>query len=242
MIADSPIANRQAGIDLALPRLCVAAAARAYAEVSFESPLAQVLVVPATQAAPRIIAFRGSADVRAWLTDFRIGFTRTDFGRVHTGFWQSTNSVMAEVLALPAVRAAIPVVITGHSKGAAEALICARLLRAAGKPVEAVLTFGGPRVGDAAWRAGYNGLLGEVTQRWVHEEDIVARLAAWCTGYRHIRHEYFCSSFGGVERDPGVWRLAASDIWGTFWGYRKGHVEQVEDHPVSRYLEHINSL
>lgn len=230
-------------LNLELARACVEASARAYPEVSFESPLAHVLVVAATQASPLIIAFRGSEEVRDWLTDFRIGFTATDYGRVHTGFWQSTNSVMGEVLALPAVRAAIPVVVTGHSKGAAEAVICARLLAAAGKPVEAVVTFGGPRVGDAMWRADYGKTLGGSTTRWVHEEDIVCQLAAWCTGYRHvIAAEAFMSSFGGVEIDPPIWRKAASNLWGTFWGYQQGHIDQVQDHPVSRYLEHLNSL
>jgi len=230
-------------VDLALARMCVEASARAYAEVSFESELAHVLVVPATTAAPMIIAFRGSADVRAWLTDLRIGFTSTPFGRVHAGFWQSTNSVIADVLDLPQVRAAVPVVVTGHSKGAAEAVICARLLAASGKPVEAVHTFGKPRVGDAMWRAGYNAALGSVTTRWEHEEDIVTRMAAWLTGYRHEGlTDAFMSSIDGLELNPPLWRKAASDIWGTFWGYKAGHIEQVMDHPVSRYREHINSL
>jgi hypothetical protein len=240
--------RRPAGVDLGLARACVEASARAYAEVSFESGLAHVLVVAddgAQGTRPTIVAFRGSADRRDWLTDFGVRFWYTACGRVHAGFWDSTSSVMGNVAAVGPG----PVIVTGHSKGAAEALICARRLAEAGREVSAVITFGGPRVGDAAWRTGYNQLqmangkcLGDITQRWVHEEDIVPRLPVWISGYRHVGHEYFLSSFGGVEVDPSIWRLAASDIWGTFWGYRKGHIEQAEDHPVSRYLEHINQL
>jgi hypothetical protein len=150
---------------------------------------------------------------------------------------------MADVMRLPEVVGATPVIVTGHSKGAAEAVICARLLAAAGKPVASVHTFGKPRVGNAEWRAGYNAVLGSVTTRWEHEEDIVTRLAAWCTGYRHEGlTDAFLSSFGGVEINPPLWRRAASDLWGTFWGYQAGHIEQAMDHPVSRYQEHINSL
>jgi len=228
--------------------------ARAYAEASFESSLAHVLIADgqlpmADGRGATIIAFRGSANTRDWLTDFRIEFRSTDYGRVHSGFWQSTNSVMPEILRVPAVFAALPVIVTGHSKGAAEALICARLLQASGKPVAAVVTFGGPRVGDALWARGYNECPGaegkclrDITQRWVHEEDIVPRMPPWISKYRHVGHEEFCSTFGGVETDPPLLMLAASDLWGTFWGYEHGHIEQAADHPVSRYQEHINSL
>ena len=231
------------------------ASARAYSEATFESPLAHALVIPATGNCPKIIAFRGSADVRAWLTDFRITLSYTAYGRVHSGFWRSAGSVTPRLLQLTPE----PVIITGHSKGAAEALICAIILAGAGWPIVRVVTFGGPRVGDAVWREGYNltrspkiangqwpmadgKTLGETTERWVHEEDIVARLPVWISNYRHTLHEYFCSSFGGVEIDPPLSRLALSDLWGTFWGYRRGHVEQAEDHPISRYQEHLASL
>lgn len=229
-------------IDLTLARVCVRASTQAYAQVSFESELAHVLVIPATATMPMIIAFRGTCDIGEWLVDFRMRFSATLYGRLHTGFWRSVNSVMAEVFALPDVKSALPVIVTGHSKGAAEALICARWLAAQGKPVQAVVTFGGPRVGDAQWRAGYNASLGEVTKRWVHEEDIVARAPVWMMGYRHVGHEYFMSSMGGVEVDPPLWRLAASDLWGTFWGYKAGRIEQAMDHPISRYQEHLEQL
>lgn len=232
-----------AGIQLALARTCVAAAALAYQEITFSSPLAQVLVLSPKSGVPEtIIAFRGSANARAWLTDFRIGFTQTDFGRIHTGFWQSSDSVLPEILRLPQVQSALPVIITGHSKGAAEAKICARRLRAAGKPVAGVVTFGGPRCGDATWRKNYNDALGTVTQRWVHEEDIVPRMPPWISRYRQVAHEYFISSLGGIQLNPSLMCLAASDLWGTFWGYSHGHLEEVIDHPITKYQQHLNSL
>jgi predicted lipase len=229
--------------NLQLARACVAAAARVYSEVSFQSELAHVLIVPATTETPMIIAFRGSADTKDWLTDFKMRFGETPYGWVHAGFWASANSVMEQILGLAQVRAAIPVVITGHSKGAAEALICARLLAASGKPVEAVVTFGGPRVGNKKWRADYGKALGDRTTRWVHEEDIVCRMAAWCTGYRHVPAvEAFIASFGGLKINPPLWCKAASDIWGTFWGYESGQIKQVQDHPVTQYLQHLAKL
>ena len=236
--------------ELVLARLCLAASVRAYSLASLEGEEAHALVVPATAGCPKIIAFRGSSDVRDWLTDLRVMFRHTVFGRVHSGFWSSGHSMITPLLAGENDRqgAVEPVILTGHSKGGADATICARLLVAAGWPVERVVTFGAPRVGDRAWRDGYNGCwtgtkrLGEVTDRWVHEEDIVARMAPWLTGYRHVGHEYFISSMGGMRVDPPLLALAASDIWGTFWGYRAGRIEQVRDHSISRYQEHIGGI
>ncbi len=269
-------AAKPGGLDLTLPRICAEAAARAYREATFESAFAHVLVIPATEAVPTIIAFRGSADVRAWLIDAEIRRVYTQFGRVHEGFWHSTQSVMDFLLKMDARyipgpeipphpgplpeererrQQPSPIVVTGHSKGGAEAKICARLLAAAGRPVSAVVTFGAPRIGDAQWRAGYQSqtsncaspignrlALGEITQRWVNEEDIVARLPAWLTGYRHAGREYFISAFGGVQINPPLLMLAASDLWGTFWGYKRGTIEQAADHPISRYQECLSKL
>lgn len=230
--------------ELSIARVCAQASARAYSEVTFQSETAHVLVVRSAECGEgnTIIAFQGTHDPRAWLVDFQIRFRYTPFGKVHAGFWDSTGSVMQRILALDQRASPEPVIITGHSKGAAEALVCARQMVAAGRPVLRVVTFGGPRVGDAVWQADYNAVLGDVTERWVHEEDIVPRLPPWVMSYRHVGHEDFMSSFGGVEVDPPLPRLALSDLWGMFWGYRKGRMEQLMDHPVGMYQEHLNSL
>ena len=242
-------------IDLPLARMCANACARAYPEATISSNLAHCLVVRAE--GPAILAFRGSEDIRDLLTDFQVRWVQTVHGGIHSGFFNSALSVLNQILKLDQRQSPAPVIVTGHSKGAAEALIVARWLVAAGRPVEAVVTFGGPRVGDAEWRKSYNAAgtniqqptsniqhptLGDATQRWVHEEDLVPRLPVWCSGYRHVGHEMFLSAFGGVEVDPPVWRMAASDIWGTFWGYRAGVIEQAADHPISKYQEHIKGL
>jgi predicted lipase len=204
-----------------------------------------------------IVAFRGSACVRDWLTDARIEYADTGLGRVHRGFWESTTSIIDQVRELETPSGSVPLVITGHSKGAAEALICAWLLARMGRAVQSVHTFGGPRIADPIWKRSYQSqtanyhismekctcpTLSDVTYRWVHEEDIVPRMPPWISGRRHVAHECFMSSFGGVELDPPFWRLAASDIWGTFLGYEQGHIDQVADHPVSQYEEHLASL
>jgi hypothetical protein len=251
-------------MDLALPRLCVQASADAYLlgdacpGQSVCSPWARAIVLNgrwqmADGKAATVISFRGSADAQDWLTDFQIRFADIALGKVHSGFWRSVGSVIDRIEA--AVDSRAPLVITGHSKGGAEAVLAAWLLARMGRSIVAVHTFGGPRVGNAAWKSAYNAqpantrladggpaALGDVTTRWVHEEDIVPRMPPWIARYRHIGHEAFMTAFGGVEMDAPVLIMAVSDIWGTFWGYKAGHIEQIGDHPVSKYREHLAQL
>ncbi len=97
-----------------------------------------------------IIAFKGSASVQDWLQDFDAfvipgGFNHKELGLVHAGFFDDVEDVFADILkGLPSD----PIAVTGHSKGAAEALILAALLTASTDRVIArVSTFGTPRPG-----------------------------------------------------------------------------------------------
>jgi hypothetical protein len=247
--------NTNIKIDLELAWQCVGAAARSYELATVESPLCHVLQVPLVMNVPgwrevNILACRGSASLRDLLTDMEIGLVDLGIARVHAGFWRSANSILDRTLKLDQRASLAPVVVCGHSKGGGEAQILAWQLARRGRPVAAVHTFGSPRIGDAGWRRAYNSqaahlwgrTLEDVTVRWVHEEDIVARLLAWITGYRHVGHEAFMPAWGGMEVDPQLLAKGLSDLWGSFWGYERGHIELVEDHPVSRYVEHIQKL
>lgn len=70
-------------------------------------------------------------------------------GKVHAGFHRELVAVLEGIedtlLALPRR----PVVVTGHSQGGAIAVLCARVLEAAGWQVEETVTFAAPRAGDA---------------------------------------------------------------------------------------------
>lgn len=88
-------------------------------------------------------------------------------GRVHRGFAAALRRVWGDVA--PALeRVDLPVLYTGHSLGAALAILAAGL-----RPPEAAYAFGAPRVGDADFVAS----LGDtVVHRYVNCCDLVCRL------------------------------------------------------------------
>lgn len=64
--------------------------------------------------------------------------------------------------------------VTGHSLGAALAILCAADLVVVGKlPVAGVYTFGGPRVGNLAFSQWYNQNIAPEVFRFTHRHDIV---------------------------------------------------------------------
>ncbi|MEN8148931.1 MAG: lipase family protein [Planctomycetota bacterium] len=96
-----------------------------------------------------ILAFRGTVfpDAHDFQADFDVRITAfPGGGRVHQGFFDSIRKILPELE--PRVAAArSPVVATGHSLGAALAVLSAALL----EPVTAVTTFGSPRIGDTVF-------------------------------------------------------------------------------------------
>lgn len=98
-------------------------------------------------------------------------------------------------------------VITGHSLGAAEALVAASDTYGAGKGRPAVTTFGCPRVFNQQGAAWFHGSVAASSVRMVHEKDIVPHLPPDNLGYYHVPQEVWqtggvyqtCSSSDGED-------------------------------------------
>src|ERR1700722_10656049 len=93
-----------------------------------------------------VVAFRGSVCFLDWQRDLdSVMIPDSELGGVERGFLSGVREVYQKII--PTLSLLKPLVITGHSLGAARALIFAGLLTAAGtKPVR-VVTFGSPRPG-----------------------------------------------------------------------------------------------
>lgn len=102
-----------------------------------------------------IIAFRGSETPEDWVRDFK-GWPEKhpELGYCHDGFLDGMDDVAKEIAPVTGGR---PLAVTGHSLGAARALILAGLLTTFRRPPSIVVTFGTPRPGFAKLSRILNG-------------------------------------------------------------------------------------
>lgn len=142
-----------------------------------------------------IIAFRGSDTKSNWILDF--DFVYRDYPNVpkafvHAGFYKGYMQVASQitqvVLALQSESPELTVVSTGHSLGAALALLNAAGLAQAGVKNLEVWNFGQPRVGNKEF-ADYVDSQVKTIYRTINQQDIVPHLPPQDLGYHHVARE-----------------------------------------------------
>lgn len=237
------------GFVLANARLLVAASARAYHAASGDNVTGifdkgtdtHVLINRYEDCI--VIAFRGTSSLRDWLTDMEFPLRPVAGGRVHEGFLSAINSVMVKLTAelsgseVFKYQPVLPIVVTGHSLGGALAVLCAWYLQDRGYAIDSVYTFGQPRVGDKAFAATYQAVLGAKTFRVVNQNDIVPRVPGVLMGYRHHGIHAFIDANGYLTIDPSWLGLVISDALGLYQAYRKLDDVLITDHFVGSYDE-----
>jgi hypothetical protein len=96
-------------------------------------------------------SFEGTSDFEEWVVDFVAGpvlsTQHPQAGPVHAGYLLDVQSVLGDITAAISALGGPPFTISGHSKGAGEAIICTMLLKAAGLSPLATRAFEPPRVG-----------------------------------------------------------------------------------------------
>ncbi len=185
-----------------------------------------------------IFAFRGTADLRNWLTDLDCELIRVGNFRVHRGFHEAARAVESDVFTVPGDARGARLWVTGHSLGGALAMLWALWAARRGHEIAGVYTFGQPRVGDAAFSHLYNSRLKTRTWRSVHADDIVPRVP-WLLGrYRHAGHEVFLGNRNNSSYilDPSVLSKLPCDLFHAVRELRYGKVALLADHHVHTYL------
>ncbi len=143
------------------------------------------------------VSFEGSETLKDWIENLK--FIKTDRGvgcdgcKVHSGFhdcWLALSSkIDAEITRLRAAYPGAPLHVTGHSKGAAVAVLAAFELQSKyGHTVDALHTYGCPRVGNKAFGLA---ALASVGAHWrvTHGEDPVPHLPLHDMGFHHTPTE-----------------------------------------------------
>jgi triacylglycerol lipase len=176
---------------------------------TLELPLVHTRGIVVEGRGAMIVAFAGTDPLvpANWLTDFNVGLSIGNAGvtpgPVHRGFDMAFDAVSDQVTQALAERGQKPVLVTGHSMGAALAVIAAdRLLAEDGMRATAVYAFGIPRVGDEDFALRYNDTLGATTYRLVHGDDIVATVPPSRFGFRHVGKLIRCARAGHFAAEP----------------------------------------
>lgn len=160
-----------------------------------------------------LVAFRGTQPKHPvdWLSDAKAHHAQWahNVGKVHTGFYEALDLVWRDGQGvLPrrlASRGNRTVWITGHSLGGALAELCAARAcfdpRITSIPIEAVYTFGQPRVGDGEFATLLQNKMGVSVHRFVNDRDIVPRVPLFSMGYCHYGNMTFFDH-SGKAGDP----------------------------------------
>jgi len=122
-----------------------------------------------------VVAFRGStklANYRSMFNLFLVDSQLGGEGRVHTGYQEASLRLYEQLAPALEARPCSRLVFLGHSYGGGTATMSA-VLHAGTRVVDQLVTFAGPRVGDAAFASSFDRLLGERTTHLVHDLDPV---------------------------------------------------------------------
>lgn len=217
-----------------------------------------------------VLAFRGTDPVTLpnWVTDAVVRLVECDEydGRVHHGFsavlrhaWGKVESILEEAWEKSGHK---PLFLTGHSMGGALAVLTACRLAKMGRPAVATYTFGSPRVGDAAFCAGY----ALPTYRVVNRLDLVPelplaslkrllptkarftrgkmlgrlrRMAARVPCYGHVKTFVYMDHDGAVTCDPDVEPWHAHAVARAIATRGKSFHEGITDHLIANYIRSL---
>lgn len=149
------------------------------------------------------IVFRGTDTAEEWRSNFAFCRKKIPYGnansdvRVHEGFISAYSSTLVR----KRIHELVPkrpcrVIVTGHSRGAALAALCALDLQYNFPylDIEAYL-FGCPRIGNGAFARSYNKRVCK-TLRVQNGNDIVTKLPPAFMGYRHVG---ICVNIGKIR-------------------------------------------
>ncbi|CAO3668253.1 unnamed protein product [Rhizopus stolonifer] len=162
------------------------------------------------------LVFRGTNSFRSAITD--LVFTFTDYtpvtgAKVHAGFYSSYKQVVNDYF--PIIQAQLTayptynVIVTGHSLGAAQALLAGMDLYQRESRLSAdnlfIYTVGSPRVGNPTF-AYYVDSTGISVYRTVHKRDIVPHVPTEAMGFLHPGVEYW------IKSDPSTVQICTANI------------------------------
>lgn len=188
-----------------------------------------------------IFSFRGTDDFRKWMIDASVKFKHLNNKiKVHTGFYNSVDSIYAELLKI--AKNSKKIHTTGHSKGGGEARqFTYRLATENNILVKSSITFGEPRSFNRRGSNHYNSL-NIPTTRFIDQEDIVCRIP-WLLGtYKHVKDEIFIDQWQNLLLNEPFYAHIPSDLTGIIKELIRRKFAIIDDHAIDIYIKELNDI
>jgi len=188
-----------------------------------------------------IFSGRGTHDITEYFLDANIKLKNLGNGlKVHTGFWEGTNSIWQQFLNIINKYPNLPIFTTGHSLGAALArVITYRLAIEKNILVKKSITFGEPRSFNREAANFYN-TLNIPTLRIIDSADLVPN-EPWLVGiYKHVLNEYFIDEWMNILKDEPWYSHIPSDLSDIISELFRKKIAIIYDHFINLYLDHLN--
>lgn len=216
-----------------------------------------------------VLANRGTSELRDWLTDCKFLLRSvpdlTPLGKIHDGFADALNDLRKDMLAQVQSAMAVqvkPLFICGHSLGGSLAILDGDFLTRQGIAVQAVYTYGQPRVGNRQYAASYNSLLGSRTFRVVYQDDLVPHVPLPGFFFQYLQNQseaFLFQRFAGIPHvafnRPTIQKLFSDGVmcyhaWqllrlcaGNPVAVPLALIEAVKaNHAIENYISKLNSL
>ncbi len=194
-----------------------------------------------------LIAFRGTENIKDWMTNIKIEFDEAVMGEVHHGFYSATNHAWNHNIkpALENFRTnQQPIWLTGHSLGGALALMTAAMLQFEQSDdlnPHAVYTFGQPRIGNRAFARECNQAFGNRAYRFVNNNDIVPHVppVGWKLDYWHTEKSYYIDAKGKFYSDIPFFKQLFKGAEGVVRDIDNPGPDALNDHKMDRYISWV---
>lgn len=188
-----------------------------------------------------MLAFRGTASLKDWMTDINIDLINGPDGKVHEGFSMAISSVWRDIWSfIRNERKGRALWITGHSLGAALAtLAVAKLRLEKDEPVNGLYTFGQPRTGDREFQKNFDADFVSQTFRFVYNNDIVARIPFRSMHYSHVGTFKYIDKKGTISEDISWWDIIADRVHGRIEDLLKPGTDGIKDHAIDNYVKFL---
>jgi len=203
-----------------------------------------------------LVAFRGTNNLRNWITDFEVwqthpvSFQACVGCKVHAGFYDTWNKLKPSVLealnqvgcGLHAPAGTNPdklLYVTGHSLGASLAHLAMFTLQSHGWDISKTYSYEAPRTGNRAFSEAFAGRFARKFPvfRVTHAQDPIVHLPLVAMGYYHVQTEVFYDAKGNYTVCKGAEDPSCAD---QYWWTPEMTVLHKHDHCGSSLVPNEN--